>query len=265
MNNAFPTQKLVCPHCKTPNTLFISGDNLVCNNCQKQISGKQLFFEFTGEGQPKNFNLSQWAMEFSPIVSVYEKFWRSMITFPFSDYSWEKQKTIQFLELENCNSVLDLACGPGNFTRIIYKNCGNKNSIVLGTDLSVPMLRKAVANRDKKTENNIFFVKGNVAAWNFAPRSFDRIHCAGALHLFPGISDVFRSVAATLSPDGIFAGATYIQKSEAGKIIKSALEPLLKFHWFSVEELKELSARAGLTGWQHEVQKQGIVFRVRKK
>ena len=265
MKKSIPIEKLICPQCKSANTLTFSEIEFQCLKCKKKIPGEKDFIDFVGKSARKNFNLSQWAMEFSPIVFIYENIWRPMVTIPFSDYEWEKKKILNMLELENCQSVLDIACGPGNFTRLISDNCKNRNSEIVGVDLSVPMLKKAVTNNKNQKYSHIIFMRANVLQWNFAPESFDRIHCAGALHLFPEIQNVFHSIAKTLKPNGIFAGATYIKKTATGKILKNALEPFLKFHWFEPEELQELASNAGLVQWEHQIKKQGIVFRVRKK
>jgi ubiquinone/menaquinone biosynthesis C-methylase UbiE len=258
-------QKFTCPECKSAGTLTFSGNNMLCRKCKKEISGESGFFDFAGESMGDNFSFSQWTMEFPPVVSIYENIWRPAITIPFSNYEWEKKEMLSMLELNNCQSALDLACGTGNFTRLISDSCKNINREIVGVDLSAPMLKRAVKNCNDQKYSHIVFVRANVLRWNFAPESFDRIHCAGALHLFPEIQQVFHSIAETLNPNGLFAGATYIQNTAGGGMLKNALEPFLKFHWFKVEELKELAFNAGLTGWEHRIKKQGIVFKVRKK
>lgn len=257
------TQKLFCSFCKEQN-LVICEKDLCCRNCGKKFFFRNGFIDFAGE-QKKEYNFSQSLMEFSPLVFVYEKFWRPVITFPFSDYQWKKNKILEMLELSEYCHVLDLACGPGNFTRLLADKIPGKNSCILGVDLSVPMLKKAVASASETKYSHLNFIRASAVELPVSPGSFDRIHCSGALHLFPSLPRVFQSVAAALRQDGIFAGSTYIKKTSGGKIIKNALEPLLKFHWFQVEELKQLASDAGLTDWKHYTRKQGIVFRAKKK
>lgn len=241
-----------------------SEKDLCCKNCGRNFFFRNGFIDFAGEQKRKEFNFSQRVMEFSPVVFIYEKFWRPVVTFPFSDYQWEKKKIIEMLELNPSCSLLDIACGPGNFTRMLADKVKDKNSYIMGVDLSAPMLKQAVASTREKKYSHLKFIRASAVELPVPAGSFDRIHCSGALHLFELLPEVFKSIASALRPGGIFAGCTYIKKTSAGKIIKNALEPLLKFHWFEVEELKQLASEAGLTGWQHDTRKQGIVFRVKK-
>jgi ubiquinone/menaquinone biosynthesis C-methylase UbiE len=106
----------------------------------------------------------------------------------------------------------------------------------------------------------------DVTKWPFGPDSFDRIHCAGALHLFPDIQSIFHSIFRPLKPGGIFVGATYVKgKKSLIRFMQNAISFRSGFHWFESEELFEPSRRAGFVEWEQHVKKQAILFRVRKK
>lgn len=141
-------EKLICQLCNCQQ--FANYDNgLVCGKCKNRVRQTNGIFDFIGENINNKFNLSMWTMEFPPIVFIYEKFWRPLITIPFSDYSWVKKKILEMMELKSCSNILDIACGPGNFTRLFAGT--NKNAEIIGIDLSLPMLKKAV----KKNEGRI--------------------------------------------------------------------------------------------------------------
>jgi SAM-dependent methyltransferase len=105
-----------------------------------------------------------------------------------------------------------------------------------------------------------------VTKWPFLPDSFDRIHCAGALHLFPQIQDVLNAIERSLKPGGVFVCATYLN---ADNIIKQGIQKIVShrsgFHWFELQELEELVSRSGFVSWEYQINKQGIVFSVKKK
>jgi SAM-dependent methyltransferase len=238
------------------------GEYLLCAKCGKKFTCSKGIYDLTLE-ESRDTSLSQRAMEFRPLVSIYEKIWRPLITMPFSNLSWEMEMSFFFLNLSDGSHVLDLACGTGNFTRLFAKKV--KNGVMVGMDLSKPMLEKGMKIIEKKNVSGITLIRGDVTRWPFAQKSFDRVHCSGGLHLFPDIQSVFNSIAGTLVQGGIFVGATYIKRgSAAGGKIKDLFERASGFHWFHPDELKEISKKAGLTEWNSVVNKQGIVFSVRK-
>src|SRR3990172_6763296 len=96
----------------------------------------------------------------------------------------------------------------------------------------------------------------DVTKWPFGPDSFDRIHCAGALHLFPDIQSIFHSIFRPLKPGGIFVGATYVKgKKSLIRFMQNAISFRSGFHWFESEELFEPSRRAGFVEWEQHVKK----------
>jgi ubiquinone/menaquinone biosynthesis C-methylase UbiE len=127
------------------------------------------------------------------------------------------------------------------------------------------MLRRGLSEIGNSNNSRIALMRVDVTKWVFAPKSFDRVFCAGALHLFPAMPSVFRSIYESLKPGGIFAGATYLKASGMKKKwFQDYISAAHGFHWFEPEELQGLAAGAGFTGWEQYVKKQGIVFRARK-
>ena len=273
MNTDF-LRKLICPNCSSPLLLSkalsaIRGhDNeesapLECKTCRSIYPCRDGIIDLAGEVIIPRKLSSQWAMEFKPIIAFYEHIWRPVVTRPFSDLDWEIDTVQKLLEPVSGLDVLDLGCGPGNFTRLFAQTV--KPGVVIGFDLSLPMLRKGLVALKKANVSNILLIRGNVTRWPFAEACFDRIHCAGALHLFPNLAEVFISIYHTLKPGGVFVGATYCQ---GGGLMKRQIQDYIAaehgFHWFEFQELQSLAEGAGFIGWQHFIRKQGIVFRVNK-
>lgn len=273
--NADILRKLVCPNCGSPrlsNKALSMMDShrkaavsapLECDVCRKVYPCRDEIIDLAGEvAIPRKFS-SQWAMEFKPLIVLYERIWRPMVTKPFSDLNWEIDMVQKLLEPACGLDVLDLACGPGNFARLFGKIVSP--GVVIGFDLSLPMLRQGLGALKKANTSNISLMRGDVTRWPFAQGCFDRVHCSGALHLFPELPQVFASIHHTLKPGGIFVGATYCR---GGNFIKKRMQDYIAavhgFHWFELQELQSLAQGAGFAGWRHFIRKQGIVFRVNK-
>ncbi len=261
-------EKLACPSCAggkpAPQGPAAAGPALICSSCGTAYLNRGGILDFAGGvGRPRLLS-SQWAMEFRPIISLYERVWRPLVTFPFSDLAWELETASKFLALSPRHDLLDLACGPGNFTRRFAETV--TEGAVVGADLSLPMLRKGARELEASCVKNITLVRADVTRWPFAGTSFDRVHCAGGLHLFPALPEVFASIHRSLIEGGIFVGATYcLVDGGAKRKFQDHVSTAHGFHWFRPEELRGLAERAGFTGWEHRTRKQGIVFRAVKE
>lgn len=259
-------EKLVCPVCAGGPLRAEAGSgdaSLRCLACGAAYGQRDGVPDLAGAAEePRRFS-SQWAMEFGPLVAVYERIWRPLVTLPFSDAGWELRSVLDRLELSPSSDVLDLACGPGNFTRSIARACPSGQ--VVGADLSWPMLRRGVRELRDGAHPNVTLMRVDVTRWPYAAGSFDRVHCAGALHLFPQLDRVLASVQATLRPGGVFACATYcVADSEAKQRFQRHVSRVHGFHWFDPVELRALVEGAGLTDWHQSINREGIVFRARK-
>jgi ubiquinone/menaquinone biosynthesis C-methylase UbiE len=273
MINKKALTRLTCPACSTGNGRISPlaeqfagsadrAESISCKNCGALFLVHGGILDLVGGG-PRELDNSQKAMEFGPIVAMYELMWRPLVTMPFSDLAWEMKTVSRLLDLGHCTDLLDLACGPGNFTRLFAEN--NRACSIIGADYSLPMLRKGADRLRKINWGNITLMRADVTRWPFMPGSFDRIHCAGALHLFPNLSKVFISIAQSLKPGGIFVGATYLRgKSAFKRAMQRVISSRSSFHWFGPDELAGLAGNAGLTGWEQYVNKEGIVFRAVK-
>jgi len=273
--NAEILRKLICPNCGLPRlskrTLSVMDSHsksmelepLECGSCRCVYPCREGIIDLADTVSIPRKLSSQWAMEFKPLIVLYENIWRPMVTRPFSNLRWEIDMVRKLLEPASGLDVLDLACGPGNFTRLLAQVV--KPGVVIGFDLSLPMLRQGLGYLAKTNSSNITLMRGDVTHWPFAGACFDRIHCSGALHLFPKLPQVFASIYDTLKPGGVFVGATYCRGGGFTKRqIQNYVTAAHGFHWFEPQELRRLAESAGFVGWQHFIRKQGIVFRVNK-
>ena len=79
------------------------------------------------------------------------------------------------------DGVLDVACGPGNFTREFAQIVG-AGGLAVGIDASATMLARAVADTTRPA--SVAYVRGDAEALPFRDASFDAVCCFAALHLF---------------------------------------------------------------------------------
>jgi demethylmenaquinone methyltransferase / 2-methoxy-6-polyprenyl-1,4-benzoquinol methylase len=105
------------------------------------------------------------------------------------DLNWRK-RSVKALGLPAGSVVLDLACGTGDFSRILAR----RRMVPIGSDLSAGMLNEA--------HSGIRPVLGDALCLPFRDRSLDGVVCGFALRNFTEISPVFCEIARVLRPGG---------------------------------------------------------------
>ncbi|MFC3241969.1 class I SAM-dependent methyltransferase [Gordonia humi] len=133
---------------------------------------------------------------------VYEKAWRPIFTRGFSlggsstaDYD---RALRAYLARPGDRRVLDIACGPGNYSRDAASGLTDEGRYV-GLDFSAAML--AQASRDNRGER-IAFVRGDAHRLPFADDTFDTVLCLAALYLIPDPLPVLDEMMRVCAPGG---------------------------------------------------------------
>jgi SAM-dependent methyltransferase len=143
------------------------------------------------------------------VPRIYERWWRPglgrMAKGVFGPGMAEEYRIARtLLSIAPGDGVLDVACGPGNFSREFARAVGDAG-LVVGIDASRTMLARAAADDRNADVDNLVFMLGDAIELPFRPRSFDAVCCFAALHLF---ADPFRALdrmRAVLTPGGRIA------------------------------------------------------------
>ncbi|NLE82527.1 MAG: methyltransferase domain-containing protein [Rhodococcus sp.] len=96
--------------------------------------------------------------------------------------------------------VLDIGCGPGNFTSTLGATVGSGGSVV-GIDPSNPMVEHATA---RSTGNNVHFERGAAQELPYADESFDVVTSTFVMHHIPEAcrGDALAEMYRVLRPGG---------------------------------------------------------------
>jgi SAM-dependent methyltransferase len=100
--------------------------------------------------------------------------------------------------------VLDVACGPGNFTNFLAGQLGG-DGFVIGLDNSVPMMERAARDNDRA---RAVYMRGEAFSLPFNDRAFDVVCCFAALHLMPEPISVLHEMVRVIAPGGRIAVVT---------------------------------------------------------
>lgn len=185
----------------------------------------------------------QRVMQTPLVVSIYEKMWRRIGYYLASSRSFnrEMQTILRFAENRCRGRALDLACGPGVFTRPMARNAG---ALVIGLDLSRPMLLHAQKALQKDGARNILLVRATAFSLPFVDGAFQYVNCCGALHLFDKPESALREIARVLCADGFLSVQTTIRPAKSAGIA-FVLERFIRFGFFDEGELRDMLRHYG--------------------
>jgi ubiquinone/menaquinone biosynthesis C-methylase UbiE len=162
------------------------------------------FLDVLGESMALDVpTFAQRAMNSPLVAGVYERLWRPVAFYVASGVTThaEQRRAADALRLAETRRLLDVACGPGNFTGQLAQRLPD-GGLAVGLDISEPMLTRAVLdNSGPRT----CYVRGDAGTLPFGDETFDAVCCFGALYLVPEPFRVAREMVRVLAPGGRLA------------------------------------------------------------
>jgi SAM-dependent methyltransferase len=161
------------------------------------------------------------------VPAIYERYWRPAlgriakgITGP--GMADEIQIAGELLDLAPGKVVLDVACGPGNFSRAFAVGV-DPDGLVVGIDASPTMLARGAAELQGSGVATVALLRGDATSMPFADASFDGACCFAALHLFDDPFAALDEMRRVLRPGGRIAILTSVRRGA----MPSPLAPLV--------------------------------------
>jgi SAM-dependent methyltransferase len=166
------------------------------------------FTDLLAPGVPARRSLAQRAMQSPKVAALYERFWRPVMVAIMRlhgiSIDAERQRASDALHLGGDQRVLDVACGPGNFTGFFAGRLSG-DGFVIGLDNSAAMLERAA--RDNSCARAVY-MRADALSLPFSDGAFDVVCCFAALHLVPDPVGVLNEMVRVLSPGGRIAVMT---------------------------------------------------------
>ena len=209
-------------------------------------------------------NIAQRAMGNRVFSLVYEKAWRPIFTRGFSlggsstaDYD---RALRAYLARPGDRCVLDIACGPGNYSRDAARGLTGDGRYV-GVDFSAAMLAQAA--RDNRGER-VTFVRGDAHRLPFADDAFDTVLCLAALYLIPDPLPVLDEMVRVCAPGGEIVVFTSARASVAALPGADLVAGLIGLRIFGRDELLSRLADLGTDHAEQTITGVGQYIHARK-
>jgi len=178
--------------------------------------------------------LAQRAMNSTLVAGVYERLWRPVAFYVASGVttSTEQRRAADALRLSDAHTLLDIACGPGNFTGQLAQQLPD--------------------NSGPRT----CYVRGDAGTLPFGDETFDAVCCFGALYLMPEPFRVAHEMVRVLRPGGRAAILTsYAGQSPPVRHAMTASARLIGLRMFDRHAFVDLFTSSGLVDVRQQTQR----------
>jgi ubiquinone/menaquinone biosynthesis C-methylase UbiE len=250
-----------CPQCGGTRLKSGSG-GLRCGDCSARYPVIGGILDLLGADERDVITPFQRLMQTPLLVSVYEDFWRRLGYFLASSRPFDREiRTILRLRRARPGErLLDLACGTGIFTRPLASGA---TGVVVGLDLSWPMLRQARRLLERRGPGNVMLMRASAFRLPFIGAAFHHVNCCGALHLFDRPDLALEEIARVLHPEGHLSVQTTIRPGHSGGMAY-LLERFIRFGFFQEGELRERVRLHGLKIMESERHRISYTFLARR-
>ena len=186
------------------------------------------------------------------VPAIYERYWRPALGRVFKGVTGpgmaeEVRIARLLLGLGEGERVLDVACGPGNFSREFARATG-PDGLVAGIDVSRTMLERGAEENRRASLGNLVLIRGDATALPFADATFDGACCFAALHLFAEPFAALDEITRVLAPGGRIAIMTSVRRQVTIRPLKPLVERSSGMRVFEPDEITGALAERGFTG-----------------
>jgi len=198
------------------------------------------YLDLLGEDLPST-GPTQDLMRSRLVPQIYERWWRPAlgrmakgVTGP--GMAEEMRIARLLMALSHGDTVLDLACGPGNFSREFARAVSDRG-LVVGVDPSRTMLERAAQDAERAELRNLALIRAGGEELPFRDDGFDAVCCFAALHL---IADPFKALdelTRVLMPGGRIALMTSVRRQITLAPIKPLVERASGMRLFEADEI----------------------------
>ena len=153
------------------------------------------------------------------------------------------------LQVQSDYTVLDLACGHGNFT-IAWAQRVGPDGLVVGLDISPAMLHRAAMHVERAGLGNVLLIRGDAHHLPFADSTFSKVNCSGGFHQLPDLPQALREIARVSGPSAVLTASTFAEGVDDSRAaLKHWFKRRFALHFVPLPWLGEQVRAVGYTGY----------------
>lgn len=203
------------------------------------------------DGEAPMGGISNRLMVSRALPQVYERFWRPgfgklLMGVTGPGMAEEARIARLMMSLGPGDGVLDVACGPANFTRGFARAVGPAG-LAVGIDASVSMLERGVHEVQRESQENVVLVRGDATNLPFRDQSFDAVCCFGALYLIDDPLAALDEMTRVLNRGGRIAVMTSVRRQATPRPVSALLSRLVGARIFERDEITGALGQRGYT------------------
>ena len=206
------------------------------------------YVDLLGSDDPTGGGPGQRLMVSRVLPVIYERLWRPLggrllMGALGPSMAGERRIALELLEIAAGDAVLDVACGPGNFTRA-FADAAGPDGVVVGLDASRTMLAQAARERPG---DGVEYVRASATDLPFRDGSFDAVCCFAALYLIEEPLLAVAEIVRVLAPGGRVALLSSVARGPVpSRLADGVVRPLTGVRIFGRDELTRELRAAGL-------------------
>jgi ubiquinone/menaquinone biosynthesis C-methylase UbiE len=232
-----------------PPEVLPDGSGLRCPVTGRTFSYHNGVLDLLSTDQDKTF--TQDFLDPSFTAWAYDRF-RGWLTRALNspDFPVEVAHIQRALQAKAGDTILDLACGHGNFTVEWAKRVGPEG-LVIGLDLSPAMLARAAHHVRRWGLDNVLLIRDDAHHLPFADRCLSRVNCSGGFHQFPDLPQALREIARVSAEDAVLAASTFAEgPADRYAALKRWLKRRFDLHFVLLLPLGEQLAAVGYGNYE---------------
>lgn len=149
------------------------------------------------------------------------------------------------LQVQPDDTLLDLACGQGNFT-VEWAQRTGEDGLTIGLDISHPMLQRAAMRITQAQRTNILLIRGDALHLPFADHVFNSINCSGGFHQLPDLPKALHELSRVSTSHARLAASTFAEgPNDMWAACKHWLKRRFQFHFVPLDWLETQLAHVG--------------------
>jgi ubiquinone/menaquinone biosynthesis C-methylase UbiE len=232
-----------------PPEVLPDGSGLRCSVTRRIYPYDNGVLDLVGSGPEKT--VTQRALDTPFTAWAYDRF-RAWLTraLALPDFAEEVAQIDQRLQARAGDTILDLACGHGNFTVEWAKRVG-REGLLMGLDISVAMLKRAAYHANRWGLANVLLIHGDAHHLPLADQCLRKVNCSGGFHQFPDLPLALREISRVSVEDAVLTASTLSEGPDDPRAgAKRWMKRRFELHFVPLVWLGEELAALGYTDYE---------------